>query len=403
MANDLTFTQASAILNEIQSQATGKSTIAPVDSASFITSAQTALKTGYDPLMNAISQVLSRTIFSIRPYRRKFGGIEVDQIRFGNRVRKLSIADSDLVNDDRHQYPVAYTTGQTPPNGDGKAVDQQIQRKPKILETNFYGANVYEDYYTIYKDQLDCAFTTPDEFSRFITMVTQNVTDKLEQVRENIARATIANHIGAICNEAQAGRVIHLLAEYKALTGLKDLTAQSIYQPANFKPFMQWVFARISSISAMMTERSEMFQTVVNDMHILRHTPLDRQKVYLYAPARFQTETMAIADTYHDNFLRFADNETVNFWQSIETPDSISVKPVYIGTDGALVTPDTEVEQAGIFGIIFDEEALGYTTMQQWANPAPFNARGGYTTMWIHETQRSWSDLTEKAVVLLLD
>lgn len=403
MANDLTFTQASAILNEIQSQATGKSTIAPVDSASFITSAQTALKTGYDPLMNAISQVLSRTIFSIRPYRRKFGGIEVDQIRFGNRVRKLSIADSDLVNDDRYQHPVAYTTGQTPPNGDGKAVDQQIQRKPKILETNFYGANVYEDYYTIYKDQLDCAFTTPDEFSRFITMVTQNVTDKLEQVRENIARATIANHIGAICNEAQAGRVIHLLAEYKALTGLKDLTAQSIYQPANFKPFMQWVFARISSISAMMTERSEMFQTVVNDMHILRHTPLDRQKVYLYAPARFQTETMAIADTYHDNFLRFADNETVNFWQSIETPDSISVKPVYIGTDGALVTPDTEVEQAGIFGIIFDEEALGYTTMQQWASPAPFNARGGYTTMWIHETQCSWSDLTEKAVVLLLD
>lgn len=403
MANDLTFTQASAILNAIQVQATGVDSIAPVDSASFITSAQTALKIGYDPLMKAISQVLSRTIFSVRPYRRKFNGIMVDQITFGNRVRKLSIADSELVNDDRYQYPVAHTTGQTPPDGDGLAVDQQIQRKPKILETNFYGANVYEDYYTIYKDQLDCAFTTPDEFSRFITMVTQNVTDKLEQVRENIARATIANHIGAICKEGRADRVVHLLTEYKALTGLNDLTAQSVYQPANFKPFMQWVFARISSISAMMTERSVMFQTIVNNMNIMRHTPVDRQKVYLYAPARFQTETMAIADTYHDNFLRFADNETVNFWQSIATPDSINVKPVYIGTDGALVTSETAVEQAGIFGIIFDEEALGYTTMQQWANPAPFNARGGYTTMWIHETQRSWSDLTEKAAVLLLD
>ena len=403
MANDLSFNQVAAILNEIQSQATGRATIAAVDSSSFITSAQTALKTGYDPLMNAISQVLSRTIFSVRPYRRKFGGIEVDQIRFGNRVRKLAVADSELVNDDRYQYPTAYATGKTPPTGDGLAVDQQIQRKPKVLETNFYGANVYQDYYTIYKDQLDCAFTTPDEFSRFITMVTTNVTDKLEQVRENIARATIANHIGAILKEGQNGRVIHLLSEYKTLTGLADLTAQSVYQPANFKPFMQWVFARISTISNLMTERSEMFQTVVNEKHVLRHTPLDRQKVYLYAPARFQTETMAIADTYHDNFLRFADNETVNFWQSIETPDSINVKPVYIGTDGALVVPDAAVEQAGIFGIIFDEDALGYTTMQQWSNPAPFNARGGYTTMWIHETQRSWSDLTEKAVVLLLD
>ena len=124
MANDLTFTQASAILNAIQSQATGTAAIAPVDSASFITSAQTALKTGYDPLMKATSQVLSHTIFSVRPYRRKFNGIMVDQITYGNRVRKLSIADSDLVNDDRYQYPVAYTTGKTPPNGDGLAVDQ---------------------------------------------------------------------------------------------------------------------------------------------------------------------------------------------------------------------------------------------------------------------------------------
>ena len=68
--------------------------------------------------------------------------------------------------------------------------------------------------------------------------------------------------------------MLHLLTEYKALTGLSDLTAQTVYQPANFKPFMQWVFARISTISNLMTERSEMFQTVVNNMHILRLTSL---------------------------------------------------------------------------------------------------------------------------------
>lgn len=403
MANDLNFTQAATVLNEIQQQATGQKTIAPVDSSSFVASAQTVLKTGYDPIINAISQVLSRTIFSVRPYRRKFGGIEVNQQTYGNRVRKLSIADTPLVDDDRYTWPVGYTSGKTPPNGDGKSVDMYIQRKPQILETNFYGANVWEDYYTIYKDQLDVAFTTPDEFSRFVSMVVTNASDKLEQVRENIARATVANHIGAIVNEAQTGRVVHLLSEYKAQTGLTDLTAQSIYQPANFRPFMQWVFARISSICSLMTERSQMFQTVVNGMPILRHTPLEDQKVYLYAPARYQTETMAIADTFHDNYLRFADNETVNFWQNIETPDAIDVKPTYIGTNGKIVVPEANVEQAGVFGIIFDRDAMGYTTMAQWQQPTPFNSRGGYTTMWMHETQRSWSDLTEKAVVLLLD
>lgn len=403
MANDLNFTQAATILNEIQQQATGQKSIAPVDTSTFVTSAQTALKTGYDPILNAISQVLSRTIFSARPYRRKFGGIEVNQQTYGNRVRKLSIADTPLVDDDRYTWPVGYQTGKTPPNGDGKSVDMYIQRKPQILETNFYGANVWEDYYTIYKDQLDVAFTTPDEFSRFISMVVSNASDKLEQVRENVARATVANHIGAIISEGQNTRVIHLLTEYKAQTGLTDLTAQSIYQPANFRPFMQWVFARISSICSLMTERSQMFQTVVNGMPVLRHTPLEDQKVYLYAPARYQSETMAVADTFHDNYLRFADNETVNFWQNIETPDSINVKPTYIGPTGKIVVPEANVEKAGVFGIIFDRDALGYTTMAQWQQPTPFNSRGGYTTVWMHETQRSWSDLTEKAVVLLLD
>ena len=40
---------------------------------------------------------------------------------------------------------------------------------------------------------------------------------------------------------------------------------------------------------------------------------------------------------------------------------------------------------------------------QSWSNPTPFNARGGYTNIWMHETQRIYNDHTEKGVVLLLD
>ena len=134
----------------------------------------------------------------------------------------------------------------------------------------------------------------------------------------------------------------------------------------------------------------------------MRHTPYDRQRVYLYAPARYQTEMMAMADTYHDSYLRYADNETVNFWQSIETPDSISLTPGYIGSDGTAKT-GVAVEQAGIFGVIMDAEACGYAVTQYWSSPTPFNARGGYTNYWYHTTMRNWNDHTEKGVVLLLD
>lgn len=394
--NGLTFNQLATVLNSIVSQATGKTTITPTNTGEFTSVANVALSTGYDPLMTAISQVLSRTIFSIRPYTRKFGGLEVSEQQFGNVTRKLNIADKDFENDDRFALT------------DGESVDMFKVNKPSVLQTNFYGANIYQKSLTIYRDQLDNAFQNADEFGRFITMIMTNASDLLEQARENMARATLANFIGGKL-EGDADNVIHLLTEYNALTGL-TLTATSVYQPENFKAFVQWAYSRIAAISSLMTERSQKFHVNVTnwggasvDKSISRHTPYEYQKVYLYAPARFQMEMMALADTYHDGFLRLAYNETVNFWQSIDSPDTINVKPTYMTNTGGLTTAEEAVNQSDVFGVIFDRDAAGYTLVNQWSSPTPFNARGGYTNIFWHETARYWNDFTENGVVLLLD
>lgn len=409
--NDLSFTQLSTVLNSIASQATGKAALTATNTSEFVSVAQTALKTGYDPVLGAISQVLSRTIFSTRPYSRKFGGIEVSNQKFGNITRKLNISDKDFEDDSR----MALT--------DGEAVDMFKVNKPNILQTNFYGANVYEKSITIFRDQLDCAFSTPEEFGMFISMTMQNAVDLLEQARENLARATIANFMGGKI-AGDTGNVIHLLTEYNALLGLTEsttpaaFTVETIYLPENFKPFMQWVYSRIAALSAMMTERSELFHMNVTnfggemsggtasggtDKTVMRHTPMTNQKVYLYAPARFQTEAMVIADTYHDNFIKYADNDTINFWQSIKTPGSIKVKPTYMLPTGELTTPAAATQTDNIFGVMFDENALGYTLVNQWSAPTPFNAKGGYSNIFWHETARYWNDFTENGIILLLD
>ena len=59
------FNDAAQLLQSIVNQATGKNTIAATSLTDFISVANTALTSGYDPLLNAISQVLSRTIFSV--------------------------------------------------------------------------------------------------------------------------------------------------------------------------------------------------------------------------------------------------------------------------------------------------------------------------------------------------
>lgn len=399
--NTMTFQQIATVLNSIVHQATGQNVITPTNTAEFVSVANTALSLGNDVVMNAISSVLSRTIFSIRPYSAKFVGLEKDLPRWGAYMRKLSIADSDWADDEAYKYPVAYDASENPPTGDGGVVDQWKIKKPNVLQTNFYGASVFGDYITIFEDQLESAFRSPEELGSFLSMIMTNLSNRIEMSRDAVARGLVANMIGALVTENDANRVVHLLTEYNTQTGL-SLTAQSVYAPDNFPAFMKWVYSRVAQISDLMTENSLMFQTVITGKPVLRHTPVQNQKVYLYSPARHQMDARVLADTYHNTYLRYADVESVNYWQSIRTPDTVNVSPVYTSAAGAVVNGDP-VSKAGIFGLIFDEDAMGYALLDRRMVPTPVNASGLYRNIWVHAKQKVFMDNTEKAVVLLLD
>lgn len=387
--NDLTFNQLATILNTITSQVTGVDSIAPVNTSEFITVGQTALKAGFDPLLNSLSQVLSRTVFSIRPYEAKFRGLSMDAQVWGNMTRKLNIADSEWEDDDRLELE------------DGESVDMYVIKKPNILQTNFYGANVYSRHYTVWRDQLNSAFSGPDEFGRFMTMITTNAQDQIEQVRESLARMIIANFITGKYS-GDSSNVIHLVTRYNAVTG-GTYTSETIQQPENWAPFIKWAAAEIETLSDNLTERTVKYHINVTGKEISRHTPKRRQKVYLYKPAVNRIDSEVRSGVFHNEFLKLVDFEPVMFWQAIDNPDEIQAKPIYLQAAGTLTSPENAVELENVFGVIFDEEAMGYNIGSTWAAPTPFNARGGYSNMWYHFTGRYFNDFTENGIVLLLD
>lgn len=404
--NSLTFEQISTVLNSLYQQATGRTALTAQTTGDFVSVAQATISAGNDAVMNAISNVLSRTIFSIRPYNAKFVGLEKSLDRWGAYMRKLSIADSDWADDAAYKYPVTYDSTQDPATGNGGTVDQWTIKKPDVLQTNFFGMSIYGDHISIMEDQLETAFRGPDELGSFLSLITTNLSNRLEVSRDTIARGLVSNLIASLVSENKTERVVHLLTEYNTLCGLTGddaLTSSTVYQPDNFAPFMKWVYSRISQISGLMTEHTEMFQTIVNSKHVLRNTPQPRQKIYMYAPARYQIDARVMADTYHDSYLKYADVETVNFWQSIKTPDTVKCKPTYTHTDGTAKTPGSAVTQANIFGVIFDEDAMGYALLDRRIVPTPVNASGLYRNLWVHCKQKVFMDNTEKAAVLLLD
>lgn len=386
--NNLTFNQISTIVNSVVSQATGKVSIAPTNTSEFVSVANTALLTGYDNVIQSISQVLSRTIFSIRPYTRKLSGLQVSNEKWGNHVRKLQSCDKGFENDNRQ------------PLTDGSSVDMYKVNKPSVLQTNFYGQTVFEKSITIFRDQLDVAFSSPEEFGRFITMIMTNASDLIEQAHESLARMTLANLIAGVISIGNDNQIIHLLTEYNAVTG-GEYTSTTIMQPEAYNAFSKWAYARVAEIASMLTERTQMFHQNITEKPVSRHTPYALQKVFLYAPSQFQISARVLADTYHDSYLRYAYNEIVNFWQSAESKDGINVTCQYLQADGTLNS--NAVKQSNIFGLIMDEEAAGYTVVNQWSAPTPFNASGGYSNLFWHFTDRYWNDFTENAILLLMD
>lgn len=387
--NNMSIENAYALIAELHEQATGQKVAAPVNSADFVSVAQATLAAGYEPVLNAISQVIGRTLVAVRPYARKFAGLEYSAEKWGGITRKISFGDRDPV-----ASPVFALV-------DGSSVDQQEVRKPDVLETRYVGSDIFQGHITIFRDQLDLAFSSAAELARFMSGLMTNFSNQKEQWLEELARNTLSNFIGAKNIVDSGAGMIHLLTEYNTLTGL-SLTATTVRQPANWPAFIRWVYARIDQISKKMTERSQLFQAPITGKKIFRHTPVEDQKVYVLDEFLSSIKAEVLSTTYNDSYLQLADTEAVGYWQDILEPDVVDVTPAYMDADGTVKT-GAEQDLSKVIGVIFDRDAVGYNIYMDTIDASPFNAKGLYYNLFQNCRVMYTNDLTEKGVVLCLD
>lgn len=391
------YTNVYSIINAMYSQVTGKTDIAAVDTSSFISVANTVLSTGYDNFMNALSQVLTRTIFAWRPYSEKFGIIEADAQRFGNHVRKISPLD------DEAKEEVAYSLTDT------YSIDPWTINKPKVVQFNYYDKKVWARWITLPVTQIDGAVRSESEFAQFVAMVMGNLRNQIAQDRESAKRLTFNNYMMGVYQDdlySPNGRVINLLAEYNTATGL-SLTTSTVYQSAYYMPFIQWAAARIKSVSDHMTERGYLYHKNLTSTNIPRFTPKEYQKFVLMSDFYNQIESSAFSNTFHDRYVSgFGGFEAINFLQSDKDGyrDAIKMsKYTSLANDGTVFTPSAgNYELTGFVGAIFDRDAMLVTTVDERMYSTPVNPRGLYTNLWYHYAFRYCNDFTENCVIFVI-
>ena len=420
MARTITPQDAHLIMNELVREATGIDAVASTDISSFVSAGETVLATGMENVMNALNIVLNRTLVAARPYSAKFRLVQaLDTGIYSNRLRKISYFAQYALPDGSHNTDLftnlapGFTAGENISSGTAQSTKSQWEQHPAMpLEMNFAGSSVWQDCITLYDDQVQIAFRGPEEFARFVAGFMTEHGNDIESQKEAWNRMAVLNKIASCYYYDQAqdteGQVINLTTEFNTRFGTQYTSAQ--LRSTYLKEFLAFFVAEFKKVSQFMTERSASrhinFKKTIDgvDYAILRHTPYNRQRVYLYSPLFTEAEALVLPEIFRPNYLDIdTQYEGVTYWQGQSDRSEINVKPaVYDTATGVQIPAANAVNLEYVVGAIMDEDALMTNFQLERADTTPLEARKHYRNTWNTFMKNIIDDPSENCVIFIM-
>ena len=396
MANTYDKKDVYAIMNALVKQTMGaESELKVFDSTSFVAVGSKLLSLGTEKTLNALTEMFAKTIFSVRPYKSKFNIIETDNRLWGSVTRKITALYKEL------EKSMDNNTDLATPLANGESVDPWVINKPEVIETTFIGTNTIQKSITNFtQSQLNVAFSSEDEFVQFLGMISTEFENELEKTFETEKRGTVLNYIGA-CKK---------VGMYKDLALLFNQTYGTIYTRTQllttyFENFAKFVIATIEKDSNLLEEFSYNNHLSISGYNkIPRHTPKAEQRMLFYEPFFIDVKANVFTSLFHPELLKIGSYEKVNYWENINDPTKVSVKPNYINSDGESVGASTDdpVVCDYVLGVLYDRQSFGWTNIFEQTATTPINARGLYYNTFYHSQSKPWNDLTENGIVYII-
>ena len=416
MGRRLAPTDCYALMNALVAEATGQqSTIQAVDTSSFVSAGETVLAAGTENVLNALAMVVGRRLMAVRPYNAPLRLINaIDTGLYTDRLLKDSFYSrnaqpSGAFNTDLYtNLAQGFTAGQNVDgNGDAQSTKSQWEQNlPVPLELNFAGRNTWQDCSTIPEIQLQQAFRSEADFSDFVTGYMMERANDIESQKEAYNRMTLLNYIAGIydMSASMPGSVVNLTYEFNQEFGTSYTTAQLL--STYLKEFMEFFTARVKIDSDKMENRSLNYhwspaKSVGGvSYYLLRHTPKDRQKLFLYSPIFKKAESYVFPEIFGPQYLKMENYEGVKFWQNEDNPAAIKIYPAIPNTSSpAEQKKGSLVDLSTVIGVLFDSDALMIDYQLDTALSTPVEARKHYRNIWYTYAKNSICDFTEKAIL----
>lgn len=393
------YTIANALVKEVTGQTPA---ITAVDTSSFVNVGQMCLDQSKEGTLQALSNMVARTIIAVRPYSGRFTSIEATSQEWGLFIRKIAFFSGEF---DETKF---INTAQNPNTlRDGNSVDMYKIKKRYPLEMYYTGESTLNQRYTTFREQLKTAFQSEGEFSAFLNGMMVEIGNDVARWKTAENRAVVMNFIGSLYNTGKPGQKVNLVEQFNMARGTAYTTHDLL--TVHLQEFLSFFVSYMETLTGLLEESSELYHLTPmctddngNTLHLLRHTPKSEQKLLLYQPLINDAKAWVYPAIFGPGYLSFGNYEGVQFWQNINDRSAVSVTPAQFNVNTAKQEVGKPVHLDFVVGLLYDRRALATAYRQDSVYTTPFNISGEYYNTEHHWKMNYMQDPTENAVLFYM-
>lgn len=393
---------AGLVMQDLYKEVTGAQNLSALPSGDYVSVANATFNYGTDAVLQGLARVLTRTVFSARPYNAKLSFLQVDTTTWGGMIRKVHPIDDP-----------AFIDSKTMPLTQNGSVDPFTIHKHPTFQMFVTGEYRFARVLTKFIDQLEACFFNAAEFGSFLGMIITEVTNEINVADEGVSRMTLANFvIGNYLSDTagasvEAGhRVIHAITAYNTYYSYASTDPGYIADAAaatKSPEFWKWLYTKVKHELEFMAERTQFYHVALTGKPISKHTSPENRKILVNSEMHEFFNVFAKAGTYHDDYLKNGENvEDVAFWQNPKDPMTMKAISTYLKADGTLQEETTATTLQNIAMVVFDKDAMAITKKKAKVE-AIHNPAGQYDNLWYNWEYATMNDFCENSFVVCLD
>ena len=339
-----------------------------------------------DAYVKSLVNHIGKVIFVNRPYSGSVPSVLMDGWEFGSVLEKISADIPEATENESWELE------------NGTSYDPNIFYKPSVTAKFFNSKVTFEVPMSFTEKQVKQSFSSAEQLNGFLSMlynaVDKSMTIKIDSlvmrtINNMIAETIYADYQGASTSTKSGVRAVNLLKLYNDKFST-SLTAEAAVTNPEFVRFASYTLGLYS-------DRLSKISTLFNVEGKERFTSADYLHVVLLSDFAKAADAYLQSDTYHNEFTKLPNAETVPYWQASGTGyDFESVSKIDVKTASG-----NTVSQTGILGVMFDRDALGVTNLDRRVT-TNYNPKAEFYSNWYKFDAGYFNDLSENFVVFFV-